>query len=62
MVKTVKSWLSWGASGPPTQLIVGGQIASSPRIMSMAMNDFFLEKVKLLRSKIPHESLDPLSK
>ena len=60
--RTVKSWLNWGSSGPPTQLVFDGKIISSPSRISNIMNNFFTDKVKSLRNKIPAESSDPLSK
>ena len=60
--RTVKSWLNWGSSGPPTQLVCDGKIVSSPSRIANIMNNFFTDKVKSLRNKIPAERSDPLSK
>ena len=59
---TVKSWLSWGNSGPPTKLFINGEMLTSPARLAGAMNDFFLTKVNLLRSSIPDNNTDPLAK
>ena len=60
--KNVKSWLSWGNSGPPTKLFSGGEMLTSPYRVSGAMNNFFINKVRLLREKIPEARQDPLHK
>ena len=60
--KTVKSWLSWGRSGPPTQLVVDGELLSKPSVLSNTMNNFFLDKIKKLRSTIHPPKSDPLKK
>ena len=59
---TVKSWLSWGSTGPPTKLFVNGEMVTSPSRLAGAMNDFFLTKVRQLREKIPTSNMDPLAK
>ena len=58
----VKTWLSWGNSGPPTKLFMNGEMLSSPARLSGAMNNFFITKVNLLRDRIPATEADPLVK
>ena len=60
--KTVKDWLGWGNSGPPTQLFYGGRMVTKPAGLASSMNGFFIDKVKSLRSKIPLVNCDPLKK
>ena len=60
--RNVKSWLSWGNSGPPSKLFIGGEMLTSPSRVSDAMNNFFINKVRLLRGKIPVAGEDPLHK
>ena len=62
MWSSVKSWLSWGNSGPPTRLFVNGEMLTSPARLATAMNNFFLEKVRQLRQRIPAPTIDPLGK
>ena len=59
---SVKSWLSWGNAGPPSKLFVNGEMLTSPARLAGAMNNFFLDKVRLLKEKLPAASTDPLAK
>ena len=47
--KNVKSWLSWGNSGPPTQLFHEGRLVNSPAGLAGTMNNFFINKVSSLK-------------
>ena len=58
----VKSWLSWGNSGPPSKLSQDGVIITSPARLAWTMNNFFITKVRQLRSRIPATETDPLDK
>ena len=60
--KSVKSWLRWSNSGPPTKLFQNGQMISSPAGLASTMNSYFLGKVADLRNNIPEASSDPLNK
>ena len=60
--KNVKSWLSWGNSGPPSRLFTNGEMLTSPYRVAGAMNNFFISKVGLLRNSIPDTEEDPLQK
>ena len=59
---SVKSWLSWGNSGPPSKLSQDGMIITSPARLAWTMNDFFIRKVREQRARIPHSETDPLGK
>ena len=59
---SVKSWLSWGNSGPPSKLFQDGAIINSPAKLAWTMNNFFINKVRQLREGIPHSERDPLAK
>ena len=60
--KNVKSFLGWKNSGPPSQLFHNGQYENSPAGLAKTMNNFFMEKVALLRQRIPPVNLDPHAK
>ena len=60
--KNVKSWLSWGNSGPPSKLFINGELLTSPSRVAGAMNDFFITKIRLLRNSILPTDEDPLFK
>ena len=62
MWTTVKGWLGWGATGPPTQLFSEGRWITSPAGIATAMNKFFMDKIKKLRDKVPLANSDPLGK
>ena len=46
--RMVKSWLGWKCGGPPTQLVVNGELKSKPRELSKCMNEYFVNKVRTL--------------
>ena len=60
MWKSVKSWLGWKNTGPPTQLFSEGNLVTRPAAIASSMNRFFIEKVKSLRLNIPVVEKDPL--
>ena len=62
MWTTVKGWLGWGDTGPPTQLFSEGRLITSPAGIATAMNKFFMDKIKKLRDKVPLANSDPLGK
>ena len=59
--KNLKNWLGWSAAGPPTKLLDRGILYSKPKILAKIINEFFINKVKLLRSKIPVTLGNPIS-
>ena len=60
--KTVKNWLGWKSGGPPTQLVVDGELKSKPKDLSKCMNEFFINKVRNLRADIPACRKDPFER
>ena len=60
MWRTVKNWLGWKNSGPPTKLFHNGEIVTRPASLASSMNKFFIDKVKSLRQNIPQVARDPL--
>ena len=60
--KTVKNWLGWKSGGPPTQLVVDGELKSKPKDLSKCMNEFFINKVRNLRANIPACRKDPFER
>ena len=58
--RIIKSWLGWNGGGPPTRLVVGGELKSKPKELAECMNQFFTNKVKSLRAGIPVCQKDPL--
>ena len=56
----VKKFLNWKNSGPPTQLFVNGKLEGSPKRLASIMNDFFIQKVNSLQTRIPPSTDDPL--
>ena len=60
--KTVRGWLGWGISATPTQIFWEGSLVTSPKGLCMAMNKFFLEKIRKLRDSIPEPTADPLKR
>ena len=60
MWKTVKNWLGWKNSGPPSQLFYEGRVITKPAGLASSMNKFFIDKVKSLRQNIPQVDRDPL--
>ena len=60
--RNVKSWLSWGDSGPPSKLFHNGIIITKPARLATVMNEFFITKVRELIGRIPAAASDPLTK
>ena len=58
----MKNWLGWKTGGPPTQLVVNGELKSKPKDLSKCMNEFFVNKVNGLRANIPPCMTDPLDR
>ena len=51
--RTVKDWLGWTTGGPPTQLVVNGELKNKLKELSKCINIFSVNKVNALRSNIP---------
>ena len=60
--KTVKNWLGWKTGGPPTQLVVNGELLNKPKELSKSMNEYFVNKVTNLRGSIPPCRKNPLER
>ena len=60
--RIIKSWLGWSCGGPPTRLVVDGELKSKPKELAECMNEFFTNKVKSLRARIPPCRKDPLDR
>ena len=50
---TAKSFMNWtNSGGPPHQLSIGGQLITKASTIAMEMNQFFLQKVRVIRDGI----------
>ena len=59
--KNVKNWLGWKSNGSPSQLIdENGILHSKPAKIANIQNDFYINKVKNWRKKLPQRTGDPL--
>ena len=60
--KNVKSWIGWKVTNQPEQLKDaknGGKMSCSPKRNCTIMNDFYTEKVKTIKDKMPQVEEDP---
>ena len=57
--RSIKSWLQWKTTGPPTQLFHNGQLINSPSGLSQTMNNFFVGKTTTIRNNLPPPTGDP---
>ena len=60
MWKNVLGWLNWSSTGSPSRLFHGGRLFTSPKALAEIMNNFFIEKICLIRQKLPAPNEDPL--
>ena len=60
--RTVKGWLGWRGGGPPTQLVVDGELKNKPKDLARCMNEFFLNKIRTLKSRIPPSTENPIKR
>ena len=58
--KNVKGILNWKTSGSPNQLFHQGQMISKPQEIADAQNQYFLDKINLIRENLPPPPTDPL--
>ena len=58
--KNVLGWLNWSSVGSPTKLFHSGRIYTSPSALAEILNGFFIEKISLIRKKLPNPTDDPL--
>ena len=49
--KNVKDIINWKSSGAPTQLFSNGTLFNKPREVADCQNQFFVDKVRLIREK-----------
>ena len=60
--QSIKGWLNWNNSGPPSQLFYLGRMITSPSGLATTMNTFFKDKVNMLRHSIRASDADPLAR
>ena len=58
--QNLKNWLGWRSGGPPTKLLENGKMFFKPVELANIMNQFFVNKVRNLRSNLPQSTGDPL--
>ena len=58
--QTVRKMAGHQPKGPPGQLLVQGQIVTSPMGIATGMNNFFINKIKTIIQSIPASHIDPL--
>ena len=58
--KSVKNILNWKTSGSPNQLFYKGRLISKPQELADAQNEYFIDKIELLRQDLPPPVSDPL--
>jgi hypothetical protein len=56
--KNIKGILKWKTSGSPNQLFYKGTLLSKPQDLAEAQNDYFLDKIKLIRDNLPPVEVD----
>ena len=53
--QTAKDFMDWEESGgPPTQLSIGNQLITKASVIASEMNQFFIQKVQIIRNGIQH--------
>ena len=62
MWKSVLGWLNWSNSGTPAKLFANGKLETSPKIMASVMNNYYIDKIKAIRTSLPISNEDPLKK
>ena len=58
--KNVKSILNWNTSGSPSQLFYQGRLVNKPQELADVQNQYFVDKINLLRQGLPPPVTDPL--
>ena len=58
--KNVKGILNWKSSGSPNQLFYRGELINKPQAIAEAQNQYFLDKIHLIRENLPPAPTDPL--
>ena len=57
----MKGILDWKTSGSPNQLFYQGRLISKPQELANAQNEYFIEKISLLRTNLPDIVSNPLA-
>ena len=50
--KVTKTFMGWKTTGSPTQLEEKGKLITSAKVIAQVMNEFFIDKVRLIRKKV----------
>ena len=50
--RTAKQFMNWKQQGPPNQLQVGSLLVTKACLIAKTMNEYFIEKVSLIRAGI----------
>ena len=58
--KCIKEYNGNSKTNPPSTLIYEGTSITRPKKMSNIMNDFFIEKIKIIRDNFPNFTVSPL--
>ena len=58
--KTAKMFMNWKTTGTPHQIEVGGRLITKAKLIATYMNEFFIEKVQIIRAAMV-ETLENLS-
>ena len=61
LFRITKEQLGWEQGGPPTTLISNGKYHMKPREVAEVMSEFFVNKVRKIKSSLPLNNLDPLT-
>ena len=59
--KNVKGILNWKSSGSPSQLFYNGSLVNKPQEVAETQNQYFLDKIRLIRENLPPPLIDPLA-
>ena len=58
--KNVKGILNWNSSGSPSQLFHKGSLLNKPQEIAEAQNQFFIDKITVIKANLPPSVTDPL--
>ena len=58
--KNILGWLNWSSTSSPTKLLSQGNLESSPSKMANIQNNYYIEKVKIIRRSLQGQDRDPL--
>ena len=60
MWKNVRGWLGWKSTSSPTKLYFDNKIQTSPKQNAKIMNEYYINKIKKIKSDLPPPTVDPL--